>query len=101
VAVETIEDIRGIYDAFNEGDFDRALEAFSTEVVWSTPEDLPDAGTHLGIDSVRRLWTNWSESFDRLEVRPHELVQEGDEVIASVTLRGKIKGSGAPLPADR
>ena len=47
-----------------------------------------------------RFIESWWSEFDNLRVEVHELIETGDQVLASLTLRGRGKQSGAETSWD-
>ena len=89
---ENVETVRGGYETFNRT-HRAAREVFHPNVEWHTAEDLPDSGTHRGIEGVQRLFAEWSDSFEDFQADIAEIIDGGVElVVVVVTLRGRLKG---------
>jgi ketosteroid isomerase-like protein len=90
---ENVEIVRRGYETFNRT-HKPVREMLHPEVEWHTAEDLPDSGTHRGIDGVEKLFAEWSDSFEGFRGDIDEIIDGGDEVVVVVVeLRGRIKGS--------
>ncbi|MSO40673.1 MAG: nuclear transport factor 2 family protein [Solirubrobacterales bacterium] len=83
-----VEILKSLYEAINRGEIDRALEAMAQDVRWSRPPDVPITGTLEGIDQVERMWRAFLGSSGRFEIEPTSFEQNGDRVLAQVTMRG-------------
>lgn len=93
---QNVELVRQGYAHFNvhrEPDY----ELLDPDVEWHTAEDLPDSTTYVGPERVAQLFSDWNASFDDFSADVHELRDTGDRVIASVTLRGRVKNTGAQV----
>ncbi len=83
-----------MYDAFNNGDGERALTYLHDEVELHQPPELPDSGSYLGLAEFQRgigLWLDEWESF-RYEIEG--LTEVDDRVLMEIRLWGIAKGSG-------
>ena len=86
-------------EAFNRGDFEAAVEGFSSEIVWEVAPDLVlDAVVYEGHDGVRRFWSEWQDLFEGFEI---EIVECGavDErrVLGVIRVKGVGAGSGMSI----
>ena len=61
---------------------------------WHTATDLPDSDTHRGIDAVREFNKSWAAAFEDFRAEIQEVLDEGDYVLASLILRGRVRDSG-------
>jgi ketosteroid isomerase-like protein len=52
-------------------------------------------GAYLGHDGVRRMWREWLESFETLDVEAETFIEAGDSVIAGWRMSGRGKASAA------
>jgi ketosteroid isomerase-like protein len=97
VSQENVEIVRAAYEfALRNGGPD--FDFLGPDVDWYTRSDLPDSGAYHGHDGVRKLASEWFESFDDLRFDPEELIDGGDDaVIVVLQLRGRIRDSGEEL----
>jgi uncharacterized protein len=86
--------VRRAYEAFNRGDFDRALDFLAPEVEWQMPSNLPDAGVWRGRDQVIAKMTDFFDVFDELQVQVEELIAADDRVVAFVRYKGRGSTTG-------
>jgi hypothetical protein len=95
---ENVEIVRAAMSAFNSNDLDAALEAVHPEVRWQSLDVLPDSGTYLGHEGVRRFWELWHDSFRGLEIHLEACAPLGERhVIATTRLSGEGLGSGVDV----
>jgi ketosteroid isomerase-like protein len=96
---ESVEVVRGAYEAFVCGDFERALAAYDPEVVWDGTE-LPDVTVARGHDAVVDHVTRWGQMWgDNWEVELQDVIDAGeDRAIAVTQERGRSK-SGVEVTA--
>jgi uncharacterized protein len=93
-----VEIVRSAYDAWNRGDFEAGARLFDPSIEWSTPPNLPDAGTWRGEDEVRRGIGELLESFAELRVDVHELLAADDgRVVAIVRYSGRGMDTGVAV----
>jgi ketosteroid isomerase-like protein len=56
-----------------------------------------ERATYRGHEGVRRYLGTMEEEFEDVRVEPVELIDAGEQVISSVRVSGRGKGSGAPV----
>ena len=93
--------VRGVYDAFAEGDIPAVLDFLSPGVEWTEAEGFPYGGTYVGPDAVlegvfMRLGTEW-EGFAAV---PDEFIDGGETVVALGKYSGTYKATGKSLQAN-
>jgi ketosteroid isomerase-like protein len=101
---ENVELLRRIFEDFNRGDIEGAIELAGTPPEFEfVPSGslIPDlASVQRGPDGFRRVnETFWSE-FDDPHIELHELIDAGDQVFTSFTISGRGKHSGVETTWD-
>jgi uncharacterized protein len=93
---ENVEIVRRGYEAFNRGDIDGVVGLLAPDFEYVASGLVPGVGgKYRGADGLRRFAeTFWSE-FDDPRIEVHELIDTGERVVASTTMRGHGKQSGA------
>lgn len=94
------ETIRTLYAAFARGDVPAVLAGLAADVKWTEAEGFPYGGTYTGPDAVlqnvfMRLGTEW----DGFAAVPHEIVAEGETVVALGEYGGTYKATGKRFSA--
>lgn len=94
------ETIRTLYAAFARGDVPAVLAGLAADVKWTEAEGFPYGGTYTGPDAVlqnvfMRLGTEW----DGFAAVPHEIVAEGETVVALGEYSGTYKATGKRFSA--
>jgi ketosteroid isomerase-like protein len=98
---ENVDWARRAYGAFNRGDFASAIESFAPEFEWVATGVIPDIeGVYRGPEGYRRFLESWWSEFDDPHIEVHDLIESGDQVLASLTIRGRGKRSGAETRWD-
>ena len=92
--------VRDIYAAFARGDVGAVLGALAPDISWTEAEGFPYAGTYVGPDAVlqnvfARIGAEWSG----YTAEPHELVAEGDTVVAIGEYAGTYRATGKSFRA--
>jgi len=95
--------VRGIYDAFNEGDMPAVLSAMDPSIEWREAEHFPyaDGNPYVGPDAVvegvfsriDRDWEGWSAV-------PDEMLDAGDSVVVLGRYLARHGTTGAELDAQ-
>ena len=98
---ENVEMCRRAYEAFNRGDSEGMVADLAEEFEFVPTGALPDArGVYRGPQGYTDF-VGWLRSeFDSPRVEINELTEAGDQVLASVTLRGRGKQSGVAASWD-
>jgi ketosteroid isomerase-like protein len=91
------EKITRLYnEGWARGDFDLVSDLLAPKVVWTAIEGAPDAGTYIGLESVRRYMQDWLDDFDfhggGLSIE--ESVEIGDRLMCAQHVTATGKGSG-------
>ena len=99
---ENVEMLRRAYEAFNRGDREGAVAGFAPEAEYVvTTGQIPGAGgVYRGPEGYRRFLESWWSEFDEPGIEVHELIETGDQVLASLKLRGRGRQSGVETSWD-
>jgi ketosteroid isomerase-like protein len=89
---ENVVVVRRAYEEFTRTGHP-PLSAVDPDVEWHTAADLPDSGVHRGHDGVEALIQEWVDSFEGFRADATEFIDRGDYVVASLVLRGRVRGS--------
>ena len=87
------EVVRGMYEAFSRGDVAVILNTVDEEIDWRAPENLPHGGSFRGRDDVGRFFQGIGERWESLTVDVETVLSEGDQAVALVTARGRLRGT--------
>ena len=97
---ETEARLRAMWAHFKATGDPRLDEDFDPEVEWHLRADLPDSTTLRGHEGVKRLFADWTEAFEDLQIEPVEISEVASRTIAVLHFRGRIKGSGQTVEMD-
>jgi ketosteroid isomerase-like protein len=93
--------MRRAYDAFNRGDLDGVFAAFARDFEYVASGAIPGVGgVYRGHEGFRRFIEGFWGEFDDTRVEIRELIEAGDQVLVSVTQRGRGKQSGVEVRWD-
>ena len=93
---ENVEIVRHGYEAFNRGDIDGVVGLLAQDFEYVASGQVPGVGgVYRGADGLRRFAEAFWSEFDDPRIEVHEVIEVGDQVLASTTLRGHGKQSGA------
>ena len=71
--------------AWNDGDVDAIVDMCHPDVEWTFSDRLPDAtGDIRGRPAVRRFFSRFTEDWADISMRPHRIVDAGDDVVVDV-----------------
>ncbi len=90
---ENVEIVRRMLDDYANGDFERALGAFSDDVEWEARVGERFHGPGGVAEAVRR----WTGAWADFEFDVQELIDAGESVVMVLRQVGRGKGSGAPV----
>ena len=91
---ENLDTVRGVFDAWGEGDFRASVGHFDPNVVLVVGREFPDAGISLGPEAVRDYTTRFMQQWDGLTMAAEEIRHSGDTVLVRTRQRGSGKASG-------
>jgi ketosteroid isomerase-like protein len=98
---ENVEMVRRGYEAYNRGDLDGMVADFAPTFEYVTTGAVPDAtGVYRGAEGYKEFLGWMRSEFESPRVAVHELIEAGDQVLASVSLRGRGKQSGVETNWD-
>jgi ketosteroid isomerase-like protein len=94
---ENVEIVRSAIEAFNRDGVEAALAYLDTEVEWLGPPEWLEDRLYKGHEGIRSLALQWTENFDEYRLDAEQVIDAGDEVVALIFARGRIKGSAVPI----
>jgi ketosteroid isomerase-like protein len=98
---ENIQLARRAYAAFNRGDLPGTVADLAPECEYVATGTIPGGGgASRGPEGYRRFLESWWKEFDDTNVEVHELIEAGEQVLASLTFRGRGKQSGVETSWD-
>jgi uncharacterized protein len=101
VSQENIELARRAYEAFNRGDLEGMVADFAPNFEFLTTGAIPGTrGVYRGAEGWTELVTWLRNEFESPRIEIRELIEAGDQVLASVTSRGRGKRSGVEVSWD-
>ena len=90
--------VRGVYDAFAQGDMPSVLGAMEADIEWTEAEGFPYGGTYHGPEAVlENVFVKLGTEWDGFQAVPDELVEDGDTVVALGHYRGTYKATGKSM----
>jgi ketosteroid isomerase-like protein len=94
---ENVEIVRSALAA-SDRTLDEVAEYWDPDIDWRAIEGAPDdIGVFKGHEAMRRYYGQWYETFDDLAVQSEELIDCGEQVVAAVRVKGRMKGSDAAV----
>ena len=96
---DNVDKARGFIAAYNERDFDAAVESFHPEVEWVLPARQASDSCR-GPDEIRQFWEGLDETFEDLRLAPQEFIDAGDRVATRLRHSGRGKESGAEIDQE-
>jgi ketosteroid isomerase-like protein len=98
---ENLEMVRRGFDAYERGDLDAAVTDFASDCEFVPTGALPGGrGVYQGPEGYKR-YIGWiTDEFEDAHVDVNDLTDAGDRVLASLTLRGRGRQSGAATTWD-
>ena len=101
---ENVAVIRRLFDAYDRGDIEGMMALANAPADFEfVPSGvlIPDlSSVQRGPEGLRRLVETFDDAFDSIQMELHELIDAGDQVFSSFTLRGRGRRSGAVTTFD-
>ncbi len=92
---ENVEIVRRAYEAFNRGDLDAMVANVAPDSEYVASGAIPGAGgVYRGPEGLTQFISWLREAFDDARVEVDDLIGAGDQVLVSLTNRGRGKQSG-------
>ena len=98
---QSVEVVRGVYEAFGKGDVPAVLGAMTADIEWYEAEGMPYGGIYHGGEEVaQNVFGPVLEDIPDFAVTPEEFIASGDTVavVARYTGTGKASGKTLNLP---
>ena len=101
MAQENVQIVHLACQAFNRGDLEGTLAYVAPEFEYVTAGTIPDlSGTYQGLDRFRSFVQAFWDQFDDARLDVHEVVENDDSVMVSMTMRGRGRQSSAETSWD-
>lgn len=100
---ENVELVRGLYEAFGEGDVQAVLERMDEGIEWNEAENFlyADRSPYVGPQAVLEgVFVRLGEDWEVFEVEPDELLDAGDRVVALGHYATKYRATGKEARAQ-
>jgi len=93
--------LRRGFDAYNRGDLDAAVADFASDCEYVTSGALPGSrGVYQGPEGYKQFSGWLRDEFEDARLDVNDVIDAGDRVLASLTLRGRGRQSGAATSWD-
>jgi uncharacterized protein len=92
-----VDTVKAAWDAFQRGDADGVLEAYTDDARWDgwNAQGLPGSGRFEGKEELRRMLSHWGpDNFDDFSAAPDEFHEDGEVVIVLGHAEGRAKSGG-------
>ena len=95
---QSVEFVKGVYDAFGRGDVPAVLGAFAEDIEWHEAEGMPYGGVHRGGEAVaQKVFGPISEDVEGFALVTEEFMGSDGTVAAVVRYTGTGKATGKTL----
>lgn len=95
---QSVEVVRGIYDAFGRGDMAGVLGAMADDIKWYEAEGLPYGGVYHGGEAVaQNVFGPVMQDIPNFAVSPEQFIATGDTVAVVARYTGTGKDTGKEL----
>jgi ketosteroid isomerase-like protein len=95
---ENVEMVRRAFEAFNRGDLDSAVADIAPDCEYIPSGGIPDADdVYRGPEGYKRFIRWLRDEFDDARVEAHEFIETDDQVVVSLTNRGRGRQSGVEV----
>jgi ketosteroid isomerase-like protein len=101
VSQERVAKVLRGYELFNRGEIEEALAGFRDDIEWVVPDMVPEPGSYIGRDGVRRFWDMWRETFHDFTIEIVEIHDLDDHVVFSTRVTGKGRHSEVEVTTPR
>lgn len=98
-----VDVIRGVYDAFAEGDVPAVVSAMAPDVEWNEAENFPyaDGNPYVGPDAVvEGVFARLGRDWDFWSLAIEEVLDAGDNVVVLGRYQSRHSETGSDLDAQ-
>jgi ketosteroid isomerase-like protein len=97
----SVEIVRQAWKVYGEQGIDGVLDYFAKDCVCEDTPQTPDRAIYEGREGARARNERFAESWGDLVIEPVEFIDAGEDVVVVVcSMRGRGKGSGAPVDSQ-
>ena len=98
---ENVQIVHLACEAFNRGDLEGTLAYVAPEFEYVTAGTIPDlSGTFRGLDRFRSFVQAFWDQFDQARLDVHDVIENDDSVMVSMTMSGRGRQSAAETSWD-
>ncbi len=98
MAEQSVDVIRGVYEAFGRGDVAAVLGAMADDIEWHEAEGMPYGGVYHGAEAVaQNVFGPLIQDVPNFALAPEQFIASGDEVAVVVRYTGTGKATGKQL----
>ena len=100
---ENVQIVRGLYEAFGNGDVPGVLSKFANDIEWREADNFiyADGNPYVGPTAVLEgVFMKFATGWDNFAVHPDSILSAGDQVIALGTYTGTYKKTGKSVRAQ-
>ena len=95
---QSVEVVRGIYEALGRGDMPGVLGAMADDIKWYEAEGMPYGGVYQGGEAVaQNVFGPVMQDIPNFAVRPEQFIASGDTVAVVARYTGTGKDTGKEL----
>jgi ketosteroid isomerase-like protein len=95
---QSVDVVRGVYEAFGRGDLPAVLGAMADDIEWHEAEGMPYGGVYHGGEAVaQNVFGPITQDIPYFAVKPEEFIASGDAVAVVVRYTGAGKDTGKQL----
>jgi ketosteroid isomerase-like protein len=92
---ENVEVVRDVLEAQQRRDWEAFRRLYDPGIEWQDVSGLwGDWGTRRGFEDVRDAFVSWFEAFGQVSFDLENVVEAGDEVVASIRISARGRESG-------
>lgn len=89
--------LHALFDAFERKDLETVLAGLDPDIVIYQEESLPYGGTYHGHDGFLNLLQRLDECWEEFDVRPLEIIGNGEHLAAQLKCVAKARSTGSTL----
>jgi uncharacterized protein len=94
---ENVEIVRRIYASWEPGSSPSESNLLHPEIEWVNPPYAVEPGTRRGIDAFTSITDELDDRFEDFRMEVERLIDVGDRVVVTATMRGRGTGSGVEV----
>lgn len=97
---ERVEALRGVYRAWEQGDFAAWFGLLEENAILVVDPEIPEGGAYVGVEEISSYTRKFLEPWESMSMAAESFTGSGDSVLVAVKQTGTGQDSRVPVSMD-